>query len=82
MLKDNIYIRICSTFILGLITVYQPTCIIFVLVPIYFFGNYIEAIVLGIIVDALYGVNGSIIYTSMVFIAFISIEFIKRRMRL
>lgn len=82
MLKNNIYTRFCVTVVLIVAVVYYPLLIALVLLPIYFFPNYIEALLVGIIIDTLYGVSGSIIYTSSVFIAFILIEFIKRRMRL
>lgn len=62
--------------------VYYPGLIFLVLFPIFYFGNYIEAIVLGIMLDALYGVHGSILYTSGVFVAFVVIELIKRQLRI
>jgi hypothetical protein len=82
MWNDNIYSRICCTLILAFVLVYYPFLIILVLVPIFYFGNYIEAIVLGGMLDALYGVHGSILYTSGVFVVFVMTELIKRRLRI
>ena len=82
MWNDNIYSRICCTLILAFLLVYYPFLIVLVLIPIFYFGNYIEAIVLGIMLDALYGVHGSILYTSGVFVVFVVIELIKRQLRI
>ncbi len=82
MSKNNVYTRVCVTLALIFLVVYYPLLIALVLLPIYFFPNYIEALIVGIIIDSLYGTNGSIIYTSTVFVAFVVIEITKRRLRL
>lgn len=82
MLNDNIFLRICCTIVLAFLLVYYPFAIVLLLIPIFYFGNYIEAIILGIMLDALYGVHGSILYTSGVFVVFVMTELIKRRLRI
>lgn len=82
MLSDNVYIRICVTSTLLILSVYYPLALVLVILPIFYFGNYIESLILGIIIDVLYGVDGAIVYTSSVFIVFIVIEIAKRRLRL
>jgi hypothetical protein len=82
MLKNNFYTRVLITILLIIAVVYYPLALILVLLPIFYFPNYIESLVVGIIIDSLYGTNGSIIYTSSVFVAFVIIEITKRRLRL
>jgi len=81
MLKNR-YIRILITILIGILSIKFPLALIALIFPIYFFPNYIEALLVAIIVDSLYGINGSIIYTSSVFVVFIAIEIAKRRLRL
>lgn len=82
MLKNNIYYRFLCTCILAILAIYFPISIVAVFIPIFIFGNYVESLLIGMIIDTLYGLNGSILYTSTVFVAFVIIEVIKRRMRL
>ncbi len=82
MLKNNFYTRVLITILLIIAVVYYPLALILVLLPIFYFPNYIESLVVGVIIDSLYGTNGSIIYTSSVFVAFVIMEITKRRLRL
>lgn len=82
MLKNNFYTRVLVTILLIIAVVYYPLALILVLLPIFYFPNYIESLVVGVIIDSLYGTNGSIIYTSSVFVAFVIMEITKRRLRL
>lgn len=81
-MSRNRYIRIIITILLGVLSIQFPFALIALIFPIYFFANYIEALLIAIIVDSLYGINGSIIYTSTVFVVFVAIEITKRRLRL
>ncbi len=82
MLKNNTYFRIFVTVVLGILCIYYPSSIFLVIIPAYYFGNYIESILFGIMLDALYGTNGAVVYTSGVFIVFVCVELIKRRLRI
>lgn len=78
----NRYIRFITTVILGILAIQSPWALFVLILPMYFFANYIEALLIAIVIDSLYGINGSIIYTSSVFVVFIVIEIAKRRLRL
>ncbi len=92
-MKDDFFYRTIARVFLDLLiffgALFAPwwVCLFFVLVGIFYFGNFVEAFLVGLLLDALYGAPSANVYHfrlffgTLFFILWLVGDFLKRKLR-
>lgn len=80
MLKNN-YTRIIIALALATAIVVYPYSIVLVLIPIFLYRGYVEALLLGLLADSLYRISMPYLYLLIFFVIIVCTEYVKRKVR-